>query len=305
MEGVWGEGVGWKEAGGRAKFGGRGRGEGPLVGREEVGREGGREVGGEGFGGWEVGRREVWGRAEVEEGRRRGEGEGANLWPKFWPKAFGPQRGPPKEGLRLELSATQSGATPKGGQRVGPTWSFSSPKALALQKVGPPSGAQRVGQRGAKVGEGAQSIRALVGGVGGRRLAGGTWREGRLLEGGSLGKVGGPKAWREKGGVGARRLHRPTPYVGPPPPLLARARARVEGPPLGSAQPRARVWGEGRLAPLARARGGARHWRHLLSRAPCTAQRGEAQRGEARGCASKKKGPGRTLPRAQSLEPRA
>lgn len=60
--------------------------------------------------------------------------------------------------------------------------------------------------------------------------------EGRGVEG--LGTGVGPTA---------TLVGRPTPYAGPPPLLKARV--------------------EGRLAPLARARGGARHWRHLLSHA--------------------------------------
>lgn len=48
------------------------------------------------------------------------------------------------------------------------------------------------------------------------------------------------------------------------------ANGHVSGPPYTLCRPpppllKARV--EGRLAPLARARGGARHWRHLLSHA--------------------------------------
>lgn len=80
----------------------------------------------------------------------------------------------------------------------------------------------------------------------------GFWQENSLV-----GEVGGRRGWRKWAGqrLGGRKVRggrgrwsRPTPYAGPPPPLL---KARVEG----------------RLAPLARARGGARHWRHLLSRA--------------------------------------
>lgn len=69
----------------------------------------------------------------------------------------------------------------------------------------------------------------------------GWWRE----VGGGSGRAKGPA---EPGSGREKAASPPYTLCRPPPPLL---KARVEG----------------RLAPLARARGGARHWRHLLSRA--------------------------------------
>lgn len=62
----------------------------------------------------------------------KSEGGGANLWPKFWPRAFGRQRWPPLGALAL--------------QKVGPLKAEQSIRALAriwLEEVG---GADLVGQ---------------------------------------------------------------------------------------------------------------------------------------------------------------
>lgn len=113
------------------------------------------------------------------------------------------------------------------------------PRALAPKRwppqrlVGPDGGAspkQPIEVFGRGGWQGFWQENSLVGEVGGEK---------RLEE------VGGPKAWREKGSGREKAAEPPYTLCRPPPPLL---KARVEG----------------RLAPLARARGGARHWRHLL-----------------------------------------
>lgn len=88
-------------------------------------------------------------------------------------------------------------------------------------------------------------LRFLVGRLA-RVLAGEEVLAGEFWQGRRLDEVGGPKAWREKGRVGARRLHRPTPYAGPPPSAQSSFLSCRE---------------------LSEREGGARHWRHLLSRA--------------------------------------
>ena len=120
------------------------------------------------------------------------------------------------------------------------------PKRAPQRLVGPDGGArwwggpkQPIEVFGREVGKGSGKRIVWWGEVGGEK---------RLEE------VGGPKAWREKGS--GREKAAPPPYtLCRPPPLL---KARVEG----------------RLAPLARARGGARHWRHLLPPPPSRREEG-------------------------------